>query len=333
MHNDVDKYLSLYRQLLRRKGSVHYVLLLTSLDDISGFHITNEQIGLIKIPKPETFEAKNLYHYGNGSFDEQDILIRHLRQMPVNESLPKIVKHRDAGLTLLRLKGNIDNDPWKEFFEKTQLAEIEKSMKSEIVGQETAIKQLTHFLHEVREEIMYRQMAARSNRRLLGFRMLAGPTGVGKTEYFRLLINELAKYSISSRIFNCTEYIEGHTISRLTGSPPGYVGSSTGELGQYLLDNPSSIILFDEWEKAHLDVQRVFLKILEGELTLGSGLAVDLSKIIIFFTSNAGASFLKKSYQDDDKENINTVLSALRNKGVPPELEGRIAILLLFLGA
>lgn len=334
-HNDFDNYLSLYRQLLRREDCPHLVLLTSTVQDTSVFHLAPDQMGRIFIPYPTPREAETIYSREDSALGEKDELIREFCTLPLRRTRAIYRKYREtnptAPMTLWRFRQyarGLDENAWEACLQDKKLEDI----GDRIIGQDRALRQLGRFFNEVRQEIAYRRRSGRSNRRLLGFRVLAGPTGVGKTEFFRQFSLVCATHGIPSRIFNCTEYTESHSVSRFTGSPPGYAGSSEGELGRHLLENPVSILLFDEWEKAHLNVQLVFLKILEGELTLGSGQQVDLSDVLIFFTSNAGAAFLRPLPEDIpenqrhtlEQENLNTVLSALRNRGVPPELEGRL---------
>jgi len=338
-HNDVDNYLSLYRQLLRRKNCKHLVLLTSTVQDIAGFHLAVDQMGRIAIPLPTAFEVETIYNRYSFDLGEKDEFIREMRALPLRRTRAVYNEYEHTWrsqqgtqpqppMTLLRfrqyLAGTGNEESWDKCLQDKKISEIGEK----IVGQARALNKLKHFFREVRQEVIYRRETGRVNRRLLGFRVLAGPTGVGKTEYFRQLSIICASYGIPARIFNCTEYTEAHSISRFTGSPPGYAGSPEGELGRHMLENPASVILFDEWEKAHLNVQLAFLKILEGELTLGSGQRVDFSNTLIFFTTNAGSGFLKPLTSDGDdtleQENLNTVLSALRNRGVPPELEGRL---------
>ncbi|MDH5560093.1 MAG: AAA family ATPase [Deltaproteobacteria bacterium] len=330
-HNEVDKYFSLYRELLSKKNCPHIIVFTSSIDDITGFNLAYEQIGLVKVTLPSEYEVGALFStldFNQFDINVGDELLKQLGTLPLMRSKAIIedCKMRGSKLNLLTLRRYITGIDSEQVWGECLKSKLQLS--KEIFGQSKAIEKLDDFLNEVREEIAYRKTTGKIKKRILGYRLLAGPTGVGKTEYFRQLWENFAKHDIAYRIFNCTEYTQEHTLLRLTGAPPSYVGSPRGELGEFLIDHPNSIILFDEWEKAHIDILRLFLKIFEGELTLGSGEIVDLSNCIILLTSNAGAAFIKPS-EDREQElisssNLDTVLSALRNKGVPPELEGRI---------
>jgi len=331
--SEVDRYFTLYRDLLNRKNSPHRIIFTSSLNDLSKYKLRCELVGEIKTPLPTDLEINALFGLiktANYDVRMASELKRMLCTMPLKSArniLRKIEK--EGKVTLPNLKkymiGVESELVWADCLKK----EIETKS---ILGQSRALEELRDLWEEIREEITYRRETGKIRRKILGYRLLAGPTGTGKTEYYRMLADKFAARGVACRIFNGTEYTQEHTIHRLTGAPPSYIGSPRGELGSHLLEHPNSLILFDEWEKSHIDILKLFIKIFEGDLTLGSGERIDFSNTVILLTSNAGAALLKplppnateSEISENNKTNREIVLTALRNKAMPPELEGRI---------
>merc|ERR1712127_706224 len=130
-----------------------------------------------------------------------------------------------------------------------------------------------------------------------------GPTGVGKTELCKALAQFMFDTEEAIIRIDMSEYMEKHTVSRLVGAPPGYVGyDEGGQLTEAVRRNPHSVILFDEVEKAHEDVLNILLQIMdEGKLTDGKGRAVNFKNTIVIMTSNIGSEDIAKAYTDDSK--------------------------------
>src|ERR1700677_5078461 len=133
--------------------------------------------------------------------------------------------------------------------------------------------------------------------------MFLGPTGVGKTELARALANFLFGSDHMLIRFDMSEYMEKHSVSRLIGSPPGYIGHEEGgQLTEAVRKSPYAVILFDEIEKAHPDVFNVFLQILDdGRLTDGQGRTIDFTHTIIIMTSNLGSHVILEAKQLNEK--------------------------------
>lgn len=166
-----------------------------------------------------------------------------------------------------------------------RIANLETVLKSKVVGQDEACELVAAAIKRTRV-----QLSAR--RRPASF-IFVGPTGVGKTELVKVLANELFNTVDPLIRFDMSEFMEKHSVSRIIGSPPGYVGyDEAGQLTEKVRRKPYSVILFDEIEKAHPDVMNILLQILdEGKVTDAHGRTVSFENTVIAMTSNAGSSF------------------------------------------
>ncbi len=192
--------------------------------------------------------------------------------------------------------------------EAAKLIRIEEELHKRIISQEKAISALARAIRRSRAGL-------KSPKRPAGSFLFLGPTGVGKTEVARALSEFLFGSEKSLIRFDMSEFMEKHSVSKLIGSPPGYVGyEEGGQLTERVKRNPYSIILLDEIEKAHPDVYNILLQVFEdGQLTDGLGNTVDFKNSIIIMTSNLGARFL------DKKGHLG--FSAQSNTAIPEKVE------------
>ncbi|HEY2420315.1 MAG TPA: ATP-dependent Clp protease ATP-binding subunit [Neobacillus sp.] len=167
--------------------------------------------------------------------------------------------------------------------EQLKMKELENNLNKKVIGQEKAV-------NKVAKAIRRSRAGLKSKNRPIGSFLFVGPTGVGKTELSKILAEELFGSKDAMIRLDMSEYMEKHSVSKLIGSPPGYVGfDEAGQLTEKVRRNPYSIILLDEIEKAHPDVQHMFLQILEdGRLTDSQGRVVSFKDTVIIMTSNAG---------------------------------------------
>ncbi len=203
--------------------------------------------------------------------------------------------------------------------EKEKLRRLEEHLRKRVIGQAAAVKAVADTIRRARTGL-------KDPKRPIGSFIFLGPTGVGKTELAKTLAHLLFDSEDALVRIDMSEYQERHTVSRLIGAPPGYVGyEEGGQLTEAVRRRPYRVILFDEIEKAHQDVFNLFLQILdEGRLTDGHGRTVDFKNTIIIMTSNLGSElFIKGRY---DKE---TVISLLR-RTFRPEFLNRIDEVVVF---
>lgn len=167
--------------------------------------------------------------------------------------------------------------------EQLRMKALEQNLNQKVIGQEKAVKKVAKAIRRSRAGL-------KSKHRPIGSFLFVGPTGVGKTELTKTLAEELFGSKDAMVRLDMSEYMEKHSVSKLIGSPPGYIGhEDAGQLTEKVRRNPYSIILLDEIEKAHPDVQHLFLQILEdGRLTDSQGRIVSFKDTVIIMTSNAG---------------------------------------------
>lgn len=216
--------------------------------------------------------------------------------------------------------------------EREKLLHLENELHNRVVGQEEAIT-------AVADAIRRSRAGLQDPKKPIGSFIFLGTTGVGKTE----LAKALAEYlfddeSMMTRI-DMSEYQEKHTVSRLVGAPPGYVGyDEGGQLTEAVRRKPYSVVLLDEIEKAHPDVWNILLQVLDdGRLTDNKGRVVNFKNTIIIMTSNIGSSIIQEAFEDIDENNVDTIIEktkmdvmTLLRQTVRPEFLNRVDEIIMF---
>ncbi len=206
--------------------------------------------------------------------------------------------------------------------ERQKLIRLEEHLHQRVIGQDEAIKAVSNAVRRARAGLQ-------DENKPIGSFIFLGPTGVGKTELSRALAEFLFDDENAMIRIDMSEYMEKHTVARLIGAPPGYVGyEEGGQLSEAVRRKPYSVILFDEIEKAHSDVFNVLLQVLDdGRITDGQGRTVDFKNAVIIMTSNIGSQFIT---EDSSKENRDrSVLDALRQH-FRPEFLNRVDEIIIF---
>ena len=200
--------------------------------------------------------------------------------------------------------GKLHND------EQLQMKELQKNLTSKVIGQEEAVEKVAKAIRRSRAGL-------KSKHRPIGSFLFVGPTGVGKTELSKALAQELFGTKDAMIRLDMSEYMEKHSVSKIIGAPPGYVGhEEAGQLTEKVRRNPYSIILLDEIEKAHPDVLHMFLQILEdGRLTDSQGRTVSFKDTVIIMTSNAGVGEkrIQVGFEKNDSDKEANILQLLGN--------------------
>lgn len=210
---------------------------------------------------------------------------------------------------IIEQKTNIPVGDLKEK-EQSQLIHLAEDLKSHVIGQDDAVDKIA-------KAIRRNRVGLGTPNRPIGSFLFVGPTGVGKTELSKQLAIELFGFADSMIRFDMSEYMEKHSVAKLVGAPPGYVGyDEAGQLTEKVRHNPYSLILLDEVEKAHPDVMHMFLQVLDdGRLTDGQGRTVSFKDAIIIMTSNAGTGKTEASvgFGAAREGRTNSVLGELGN--------------------
>ena len=210
--------------------------------------------------------------------------------------------------------------------EREKLLHMEKELALRVVGQHEAVT-------AVCEAVRRNRAGLGEPNRPIGSFLFLGPTGVGKTELCKALASYLFDTQEAMVRIDMSEYMEQHAVSRLIGSPPGYVGHDEGgQLTEAVRRRPYSVVLFDEMEKAHADVSNVLLQILDdGRLTDGQGRTVDFSNAIVVMTSNLGShAILEMTDRHEDESMIEAHVRGILKKHFRPELLNRIDETVIF---
>jgi ATP-dependent Clp protease ATP-binding subunit ClpB len=208
--------------------------------------------------------------------------------------------------------------------ESQKLVNMESRLLRRVIGQDTALQRVANSVRRSRAGLA-------DPRRPIGSFIFLGPTGVGKTELARALAEFLFDDERAMIRLDMSEYMEKHTVSRMIGAPPGYVGyEEGGQLTEAVRRHPYSVVLFDEIEKAHPDVFNVLLQILEdGRLTDGKGRTIDFRNTVLIMTSNVGSTALFELAGKDPERARKEALEALR-QAFRPEFINRIDDIVLF---
>jgi ATP-dependent Clp protease ATP-binding subunit ClpB len=206
--------------------------------------------------------------------------------------------------------------------EREKLVKLEEHLHLRVIGQDEAIKAVSNAVRRARAGLQ-------DPNRPLGSFIFLGPTGVGKTELSRALAEFLFDDENAMVRIDMSEYMEKHTVARLIGAPPGYVGyEEGGQLSEAVRRRPYSVVLFDEIEKAHPDVFNVLLQVLDdGRITDGQGRTVDFKNTVIIMTSNIGSQYIT---EEESKETRSRLVTDALRAHFRPEFLNRVDEIIIF---
>ncbi len=209
--------------------------------------------------------------------------------------------------------------------EKEKLLRMEQMLGARVVGQKEAVEAVSTAVRRARAGLQ-------DPNRPIGSFMFLGPTGVGKTELTKALASFLFDDDTALVRIDMSEYMEKHSVARLIGAPPGYVGyEEGGALTEAVRRRPYQVVLFDEIEKAHPDVFNVLLQVLDdGRLTDGQGRTVDFRNVLIIMTSNLGSEYLVNQPEGQDSEAVRDEVLGVVRQAFRPEFLNRIDDIILF---
>ncbi len=299
---------------------------------IQGLRDTKEKIEQVR---HRIEEAQRQYDYSTASELQYGELVRlqaqlaqQEEQLKANQNGQQLLKEEVGSEDIAEVVSAWTGIPVSKLLE----GEIEKLIKMEerlhhrVVGQDEAISVVSNAVRRSRAGLQ-------DPNRPMGSFIFLGPTGVGKTELARALAEFLFDDESAMVRVDMSEYQERHTVSRLIGAPPGYVGyEEGGQLTEAVRRHPYSVVLFDEIEKAHPEVFNALLQVLdEGRLTDGHGRTVDFKNTVIIMTSNVGTEFMDGRSATTDEQRREMVLAALR-QSFRPEFLNRIDEIVVFHG-
>ncbi len=209
--------------------------------------------------------------------------------------------------------------------EREKLLKMEEEIARRVVGQREAVTAVSTAVRRARAGLQ-------DPNRPIGSFMFLGPTGVGKTELTKALAAFLFDGESAMVRIDMSEYMEKHSVARLIGAPPGYVGyEEGGALTEAVRRRPYQVVLFDEIEKAHPDVFNVLLQVLDdGRLTDGQGRTVDFRNVLIVMTSNLGSEFLVNLGENEDTKAVEKEVMAVVRGHFRPEFLNRVDEIILF---
>ena len=260
-------------------------------------------------------EAAKLRH---GTIPRLEKELEDLNKKAKNEILSDTVDEED----IAKIISNWTKIPISKLVggEREKIIHLEENMKKRVKGQDEALKLVS-------EAIIRSRAGIKDPNRPIGSFIFLGPTGVGKTEVAKTLAYELFDDERHIVRIDMSEYMESHSVSRLVGAPPGYVGyDEGGQLTEAVRRNPYSIVLFDEIEKAHKDVFNILLQILDdGRITDSQGRTVDFKNTIIIMTSNLGSEYILENVENKEELVMNELKHTFK-----PEFINRIDEIIIF---
>lgn len=305
------------------------------------WEIEKESINHLREKRQELDEAKHALEEAESNYDlEKAAQLRHgvipslekeLADLKAddNQTDKKLTQESVTDEEIAKVVGRLTGIPVTKLVEgeRTKLLNLDKVLGERVIGQEEAIDRVT-------EAVLRSRAGIQDPSKPIGSFLFLGPTGVGKTELAKSLAEQLFDSEDHMIRIDMSEYMEKHTVSRLVGAPPGYIGHEEGgQLTEAVRRNPYTIVLLDEIEKAHPDVFNILLQVLDdGRLTDSKGRVVDFKNTVVIMTSNVGSHLLLEGVDDQGhiKEETSQEVRQLLRQQFKPEFLNRIDDIVMF---
>ena len=293
---------------------------------LTEFQNVKEKLEIAKIELENAQRNGNLDKAGElryGVIPNLESKVVELEKTKKNSFMPEAITEHDIASIISRWTG-IPTDSMLAS-EKDKLMNMVQHIEKSVIGQHDAVVAVSNAVKRARAGISDQD-------RPIGSFLFLGPTGVGKTELAKSLAQFLFNDKKAILRIDMSEYMEKHSVARLIGAPPGYVGYEEGGLlTESIRRRPYQIILLDEIEKAHPDVFNILLQLLdEGRLTDGQGRTVDFKNTVIILTSNLGADFISKLDVEQSLESIKSLVMEVVRNAFKPEFLNRLDEIILF---
>jgi ATP-dependent Clp protease ATP-binding subunit ClpB len=285
------------------------------------------ELDRLRVEAAQAQRSGNFERAGELTYSRIPELEKQVEQIEASESKGAMVEEKVTANHIAQVVSRWTGVPVDKMLEgeKDKLLRMEDSLGKRVVGQSEAV-------HAVATAVRRSRAGLQDPNRPMGSFMFLGPTGVGKTELTKALAEYLFDDETAMVRLDMSEYMEKHSVSRLIGAPPGYVGyDEGGALTEAVRRRPYQVVLFDEIEKAHPDVFNVLLQVLDdGRLTDGQGRTVDFRNTLIIMTSNLGSEFLVNQLEGEDTEAVREQVMGTVRAHFRPEFLNRVDEIILF---
>ena len=300
------------------------------------WEVEKEEVNKIRNKREELDRAKHELEQAEANYNlEKAAELRHGRIPAIEQELKELEEQNKANAEstqrlvqesvtseeIARVVGRLTGIPVTKLMEgeREKLLHLEDILHERVIGQDEAVQ-------KVASAVLRSRAGLQNPSRPIGSFLFLGPTGVGKTELAKALAEDLFDSEDHMVRIDMSEYMEKHSVSRLVGAPPGYVGyEEGGQLTEAVRRNPYTIVLLDEIEKAHPDVFNILLQVLDdGRLTDSKGRVVDFKNTVMIMTSNIGSQFLLETQGDTIDEETRTAVEGVLKATFKPEFLNRI---------